>query len=371
MTNYNPFEEFSSKNTPELGKKLLEKIQEVADEIKKDVSIMHICGTHEYTIAKSGIRELLPKNVRVIPGPGCPVCVCPTSDIDLGIEIARQPNVILTTFGDMMRVPSTTTTFYEEKAKGSDIRVVYGPNEAVELAKNNPDKEVVFFSIGFETTVPLPAVQIANNPPNNFSIISAHKIVPPAMDLLLTHPDMSLDGFLLPGHVLTIIGMEPFKPYASEYTSPMVVGGFDPNDVLISLYRLLVQIKNGEGKVENTYSRIARDEGNIAAQEYIEKVFEPCDSIWRGIGNVPNSGLKLRKEYEKYDARIKFDVEIPVHQGMPKGCSCDAVLIGKIPTQECHLFGGGCTPRNPIGPCMVSHEGSCKIAFLFQKMHGN
>ncbi len=349
-----------------LGKQILGKIHEIAKEIPEEITLMHVCGTHEYTIAKNGIRGLMPENVKIIPGPGCPVCVCPTSDIDLAIELSKRKDIILTTFGDMLRVPSSTTSLYEAKAQGADIRVVYGPHDAVELARKNPDKEVVFFSIGFETTVPLPAVELANNPPKNFSLISVQKLVPPAMDVLLNLEDVNIQGFLLPGHVCTIIGSNIFKPYAEKYHSPMVVGGFEANHVLISLYYLLRQIKNNEAKVENTYQSVARDEGNIEAQKYMYKVFEPCNAIWRGIGNIPDSGLKIKDELQQYDAVKKFNIKVQTNAKMPPGCSCDKVLIGKIFPHQCPLFGTKCTPRSPVGPCMVSHEGSCKIAYMFK-----
>ncbi len=362
------------KENSALGKNILQKIKDLSENLEEKVTFMHVCGTHEYTIAKHGIRELLPDNINIIPGPGCPVCVCPTSDLDAAIEICEstsQNNVILTTFGDMMRVPSNTTSLYEAKAQGSDIRVVYGPHDAVELAQKNPEKEVVFFSIGFETTVPLPAFELAQEPPENFSLISAHKLVPPAMNLLLNLPDVQIDGFLLPGHVCTIIGAEVFRPYAEKYHSPMVVGGFEPNEVLISLYYLLRQKLNKKAKVENAYQHVVDNKGNIEAQKFIAQIFTPCDSEWRGLGKIEKSGLKLREEYAEYDALKKFGIEMKPNTQMPEGCSCDQVLIGKVSPQDCPLFGNKCTPRSPVGPCMVSHEGSCKIAFMFKRYHEN
>ena len=355
----------------ELSRKILQKIETVVKDIGRPIAIMHVCGTHAYTVAKNGIRDLLPKNLRVISGPGCPVCVCPASDIELALELGKRSDVIIATFGDMMRVPGVKHTLYEGKAKGMDVRVVYGPNDAVDLAKKYPEKEVIFFAIGFETTAPLIAYALASNPPSNFSIIGAHKLVPPAMEVLLTLPDIAIDGFLLPGHVCSIIGAKPFEPAAEKYHSPMVVGGFEVNDVLISLYYLLRQIKNGEAKVENSYTRIVRHEGNIAAQDFMAKVFESGDAMWRGIGVIPGAGYVLREEYQKYNAVKKFGVVIDAMPEMPSGCACDQVLIGKIPPQECPLFGKVCTPQHPIGPCMVSHEGSCKIAFTFKPIESD
>jgi hydrogenase expression/formation protein HypD len=351
----------------QLSKNILAKIKAIAAQIPENITIMHVCGTHEYVIAKNSLRELLPKNVKVISGPGCPVCVCPTSDIDLAIELAKKPNIILTTFGDMMRVPSSSMSMYEAKARGMDVRVVYGPHDAVELAENNPDKEVVFFAIGFETTAPLIAFEILNNPPPNFSVICAHKVVPPAMELLLTANDQNIDGFLLPGHVSAIIGVNAYIPLLEKYNSPMVVGGFEVNDVLISILFLLRQIQAKEAKVENTYTRIVKPEGNVKAQEYLKNTFEVCDSVWRGIGMIKNGGYRIVPNLIKHDAVQKFGIQVPPTAEMPKGCSCDQVLLGKKAPQECPLFNTKCTPQNPVGPCMVSHEGSCKIAHMFQK----
>jgi len=356
----------------EISKEILEKIKKESQKLSEPIKIMHVCGTHEYTVAKNGLRNLLPDNIKIISGPGCPVCVCPAGELDLAVELSKRENVIMTTFGDMMRVPSSTISLFEARALGNDVRVVYGPNDAVELARKNPNKEVVFFAIGFETTTPSVAFEITNNPPSNFSVICTHKTVPPAMDLLLSLPNLKLSGFLLPGHVCAIIGAKPFEPYAEKYNAPMVVGGFEVNDVLMSLYYILRQnIRKKDNKkaiVENTYTRIVKREGNKKAIQFISEAFEPVDSVWRGIGTIPNSGLKIRKKYEVLDAQKKFNVKVEEKIEMPKGCSCDKVLIGNITAQECPLFGKSCTPRHPIGPCMVSHEGSCLIAYNFREI---
>jgi hydrogenase expression/formation protein HypD len=358
-----------SAGTLELSKKLIDKINKIADDIDHPISIMHVCGTHEYVIAKNGLRDLLPKNLTVMSGPGCPVCVCPSNDIDIAIELGKRKDTIITTFGDMIRVPASEMSLYEAKAKGMDIRIVYSPHDAVELALKEPEKEVIFFAIGFETTIPLIAFELVNNPPPNFSIICAHKVVPPALDLLLQSENLNIDGFLLPGHVCSIIGSDPFIPYAEKYQSPMVVGGFEVNDVLISLLLLLKQIKDKNPRVENSYVRIVKNEGNLQAQEYISKAFTACDSMWRGIGVIPNGGYKVSDAYKAFDAVQKFNVTVNTNYSMPAGCSCDQVLIGKIAPSECPLFGNGCDPQHPIGPCMVSHEGACKISFMFKKLH--
>ncbi|MHA1519084.1 MAG: hydrogenase formation protein HypD [Promethearchaeota archaeon] len=349
-----------------LSKDIIAKINKIMHNFQNPVAIMHVCGTHEYTIAKNGIRSLLPKNLRVISGPGCPVCVCPATDIDIAVELANRDDVILTTFGDMMRVPSTTYSLLELKARGANIEVVYSPHDAVELAKNNPDKEIVFFAIGFETTAPLIAFEMAMNPPSNFSIICAYKLVPPAMDVLLKIPHLEINGFILPGHVCAIIGAKPFEEYAQRYKSPMVVSGFEVNDMLISIYQIILQLHEKNAKVENSYTRVVQYEGNLQAQSYLEKVFEVTDSFWRGIGEIPNSGYQLREKYQKYDAVKKFDVHVESDPKMPPGCSCSDVLIGKITPDKCALFGKTCTPQHPIGPCMVSHEGACKVNYMFR-----
>ncbi len=351
-----------------LSKQILDKIQQISGEIKRNITIMHICGTHEYTIAKNGIRSLLPANVQVISGPGCPVCVCPATDIDIAVELCKRKDVILTTFGDMMRVPSSRYSLLELKAQGANIEVVYSPHDAIEIARQNPSKEVVFFAIGFETTAPLVAFELAMKPPKNFSIICAYKLVPPAMDIILSIPHLEIDAFILPGHVCAIIGAEPFEPYAINYHSPMVVSGFGVNDMLISIYQILKQVKENRSKVENTYTRVVKREGNLQAQKFLSQVFMITDSFWRGIGKIPKSGYKLRLEYQEYDAVQKFGVKVNSNPSMPPGCSCNEVLIGKIPPKECPLFGKSCTPQHPIGPCMVSHEGACKISYTFKNI---
>lgn len=349
-----------------LSKDIIEKINQRAQNLQNDITIMHICGTHEYTIAKNGIRSLLPENVKVISGPGCPVCVCPASDIDIAVELCQRENVILTTFGDMMRVPSSTYSLLELKALGGQIEVVYSPHDAIELARAHPEKEVVFFAIGFETTAPLIAFELSMNPPSNFSIICAYKLVPPALDVLLEIPHLNIDGFILPGHVCAIIGADPFVPYAQKYHSPMVVSGFEVNDMLISIHQLLEQFQANIAQVENTYTRVVKHQGNTQAQSFLARIFDIEDSFWRGIGQISQSGYKLKAEYEKYDAVKKFNIQIDSDPKMPPGCSCSDVLIGKITPKQCALFGKSCTPQHPIGPCMVSHEGSCKIAFTFK-----
>lgn len=354
--------------SPQFAKKLLSKIAKLADDIGRNVKLMHVCGTHEHVICEHGLRSLLPENIEIISGPGCPVCVCPAADIDRAIEIAKLPNTILTTFGDMIRVPSSSVSLREAKSKGGDIRVVYGPSDAVKMARQNPDQEIVFFSIGFETTAPLPAFELSTKPPENFTIISANKTVPPAMELIVSMPDVQIEGFITPGHVATILGEKPFEVFSSAYRYPNVITGFEPNDVLLGLMLLLEQIAEKKSETVNEYSRVVKPQGNIKAQKIMNEVFETTTSPWRGIGRISEGGLKLRPEYEQYDAMKKFDVEITDSNDIPLGCSCHLVLTGKIRPKECPLFGTRCTPINPVGPCMVSHEGTCKIAHMFREI---
>jgi len=352
---------------PTFSKEIISNIRKLIDEIGRKVKIMHVCGTHEHVICEYGLRSLLPQNLELIAGPGCPVCVCPAADIDKAIEIAKKPNVILTTFGDMIRVPSSRNSLLRQKAMGSDIRIVYGPNEAVKIAKENPDKEIVFFSVGFETTAPLTAFEIYSDPPENFSVICSLRLIPPSMELIVGLPDVMVDGFIIPGHVAAIIGVKSFESFSNIYRYPGVICGFEPNDILISIFLILKQIRNKEYKTINEYSRIVKYEGNLKAEELLNNVFEITISNWRGIGRILNGGYKIRQKYSKYDALKKFEVEVQDSLDIPLGCSCHLVLIGKIRPDECKLFGRSCTPINPIGPCMVSSEGTCRIAFMFKK----
>ena len=262
----------------EFAKKIIESIIDIANKINKPIKLMHVCGTHEHTLSKYGLRELLPKNLEIVSGPGCPVCVCPASDIDKAIEIGKRDDTIITTFGDMIRVPASNISLAELKAKGADVRVVYGPNDAIKIAINNPNKEVIFFAIGFETTVPLIGYEIKSGPPSNFSVICAHKLIPAALELLMSIDQLKIDGFISPGHVSAIIGIKPYKIFSDAYHIPNVITGFEPNDVLLSILILLNQIKNKKAETLNEYSRIVKPEGNKVAQEIISDVFEVVSS---------------------------------------------------------------------------------------------
>ncbi|HPF20638.1 MAG TPA: hydrogenase formation protein HypD [Syntrophomonas sp.] len=331
------------------------------------VSIMEVCGTHTMAIAKSGIRGLLPPNIKLLSGPGCPVCVTSQGDIDAVIVMVQHKDIILITFGDMMRVPGTHSSLQEERSRGADIRIAYSPLDALRVARDNPDKEVVFLGIGFETTTPTIAItieQARREGLNNFSVFSLHKVVPPALELIFSDSEIKVDGLLCPGHVSAVIGVKTFGSLARKYHKPCVVTGFETLDILEGIYMLLQQLKKEEARVENQYSRVVKPEGNPIACQSMERVFQPVPARWRGLGMIPASGLQLREEFSDMDARKRFDIpeieEIPI-----KGCACGEVLAGKITPLECVLFGQACTPLNPVGPCMVSHEGSCAAYYRY------
>lgn len=345
--------------------KLTTKINKLMKELDRPIKLMHVCGTHEHTMSKFGLRSLLPNKLEIISGPGCPVCVCPAADIDKAIELGKRDDTIITTFGDMIRVPATNISLAELKAEGADIRIVYGPNDAVKIAKENPSKEIIFFAIGFETTVPLIGYEIKNNPPSNFSVICAHKLIPAALELLISIDRLNIDGFISPGHVATIIGLKPFELFSHAYKVPNVVAGFEPNDLLLAIEILLEQIKNKDFRTLNEYSRVVKPEGNVVAQKVISEVFSQISARWRGIGRISDGGLEIKDNYSQYDADKKFDIDIGKPQDIPPGCSCHLVMTGKFYPYECKLFGTKCTPLNPIGPCMVSQEGTCSIYYKY------
>ncbi len=349
----------------EFTNKIIKSIVTIAKDINKPIKIMHVCGTHEHTISKYGLRTLLPNKLEILSGPGCPVCVCPAADIDKAIEIGKRDNTIITTFGDMIRVPATNISLAELKAKGADVRIVYGPHDAIQIAKENPKKEIIFFAIGFETTAPLIGYEIKNGPPSNFSVICAYKLIPAALELLISQSQLNIDGFISPGHVSTIIGLQPFRIFSDAYKVPNVIAGFEPNDVLLSILMLLQQIKYKKHETLNEYSRVVKPEGNIVAQEIMNEVFRSVSSPWRGIGRILDGGLAIRDKYEKFDADKKFDIQIKKSQDIPPGCSCHLVMVGKLYPHECKLFRKECTPLNPIGPCMVSMEGTCSIYYKY------
>ena len=343
---------------PALAKKVTEHIKKLAPSYP--VKFCHVCGTHEWTITHYGLRSLLPDNVDVIAGPGCPVCILPAADIDEAIALAKK-GVTVTSFGDLIRVPGSETSLQQAKAEGGDVRIVYSPKDAIQMAEKNPDREFVFFAVGFETTSPSTAIEVLNGPPENFSFLVSHRLIPPAMELLLGIGDLHIDGFIAAGHVSTITGMKPYEVFPEAYGMPTVATGFEPLDVLFAVGMLLQQVKEGVARLENEYSRVVSWEGNVKAQKLVEQVFKVADGRWRGLGKLPNSALVLKKEYEAYDARKKYDLHIEDSRDILKGCLCHLVMIGKIKPPECASYMTSCVPEAPKGACMVSNEGTCRI----------
>lgn len=339
----------------------------IAKHATRPMKIMEVCGTHTVAIARFGLREMMPEGVTLLSGPGCPVCVTANRDIDLAIEIGRQPGVVLTTFGDMMKVPGSHSSLSREKAAGRDVRIVYSPLDAVELAASHPDAQIVFLGVGFETTAPTVAAALLAAEARglgNFTVLSVHKTVPGALEAIVNDPEVAIDGFILPGHVSTIIGPEPYRFLASEYGVPGVATGFEPIDVLQGVAMLVRQVSEGRAEIEVAYRRGVSADGNPTARERIKEVFRPCDAEWRGIGVIPGTGLELRERFAAFDAAKRFDVTPPEPRDIP-GCQCGDVLRGVVLPYECRLFGKGCTPEHPIGPCMVSSEGSCAAYYRY------
>jgi hydrogenase expression/formation protein HypD len=359
--------DLSAFRDPTIARGLIEAISATAAELDRPVKLMEVCGTHTVAIAKNGLRAVMPANVTLLSGPGCPVCVTANEDIDVAIELAKQPGVIVTTFGDMMKVPGSYSSLAKEKADGRDVRIVYSPLDALSLAQREPEKHVVFVGVGFETTVPLIAAAILRAQESgieNFSVYAAHKTVPIALEALINDPEVQIDAFILPGHVSTIIGQEPYEFIAEQYHVPGVITGFEPVDVLQGIYMILKQLLEGRAEIEIAYHRGVMPEGNPHARELVERVFEPVDADWRGIGVIPGTGLGIRDEYAYYDAPKRIPVTPPEPKEI-KGCQCGEVLRGITLPFECKLFGRGCTPEHPIGPCMVSSEGSCAAYYRF------
>jgi hydrogenase expression/formation protein HypD len=344
---------------PELAHSIALKIKAMAPK-KGQVKFCHVCGTHEWTITHYGLRSLLPENVEVIAGPGCPVCIVPAAEIDEAVLLA-QKGVVITCFGDVLRVPGSQSSLLEAKAVGADVRIVYAVSDAVEMAKREPEKEFVFSAVGFETTAPITAVEALGDLPKNFSFLVSHRLIPPAMELLLGFDDLQIDGFIAPGHVSAIIGLKPYELFTRGYRMPTVVAGFEPNDVLMSIYMLLKQVNESEALLENEYSRVVKPEGNPKAQEMMKKAFTVTAGNWRGIGRLPNSALQLRPSLANYDARLKYGVHVEQGKDINLGCQCHLVIIGKIKPKECPLFLKACTPAKPVGACMVSSEGTCRV----------
>ena len=347
-----------------LAKGLIYSIEAWAPE---KATLMEVCGTHTVAIARNGLRSMMPGDTRLVSGPGCPVCVTANEDIDTVIALSRIPHVMIATFGDMTRVPGSTSSLLKEQAEGRSINIVYSPLDALKLAQDNPDKEIVFVGVGFETTTPLVAMAIKRAKEmglTNFSVFVAHKNMPNALDVIVSDPELKIDALILPGHVSTIIGTKPYEFLAEKYGIPGVVTGFEPVDVLQGVAMIMRQLHEGRAEIEIAYSRGVMREGNPVALAAIDEVFDTVDATWRGLGIIPGSGYAIRKEFEQFDAVKRFAPQVEPTQN-PKGCRCGDVLRGIMAPDQCPLFRTVCTPENPVGPCMVSSEGSCAAYYRY------
>ncbi|MEF8829938.1 MAG: hydrogenase formation protein HypD [Halobacteriales archaeon] len=347
---------------PETARQLSDRLEVLMDDVDGRVDVMHVCGSHEQAIAKYGLRSVLPDGLSVRMGPGCPVCVTNMPEVDEAVALAEDGKVVAT-YGDMFQVPGTARSLADAKAGGARVEVVYSASEAVELAREEPDEEVVFFATGFETTAAPTAAVLVDDPPANFSVLSAHKYVPPAMEVVAEMPDTDIDGFLAAGHAATITGYGLFEEFVENYELPVVVGGFEPLDILFGLERLLEFHVDGEARLANAYPRVVSEAGNVEAKERLWEVFEAESGEWRGIAEIPDANLVLREEFAAHDARKRFEIEPDVDGGDPltDRCICGDIMAGQADPDECDLFGEECTPSNPVGACMVSSEGTCKI----------
>ncbi len=350
-------------HNPQKAYRLAQQIEEVVDQ---PLAFMEVCGTHSHVIARHGLTQMLPPQLRLISGPGCPVCVTPQEVIDAAIQLARE-GLWLAVFGDMMKVPGSDGSLDEVRATGGQVQVVYSPMQAIEWAQENPDEQIVFMGVGFETTAPSVAICISEANElglTNFSVLVAHRLIPPAMQALIAQPDVQIDGFLCPGHVSAIIGVHPYQPLAAQGI-PCVVAGFEPLDVLQSLYMLAQMCRENKPQVLIQYDRVVKPEGNPTALAKMNEVFEVTTTRWRGLGEIPASGLRTRDSYARFDAQKRFALELkPVPE--PPGCQCGAVLRGAVQPTECPLFGTACRPDHPVGPCMVSSEGACAAVYRYQ-----
>ena len=333
----------------------------------RPVRLMEFCGGHTHAILRYGIPSLLPETIDLRSGPGCPVCVTSATELDHAIALAQVPEVILTTFGDMIRVPGSRTSLAQAKAEGADVRVVYSPLDALQIAQQNPDRPVVFLGVGFETTAPMVASAVLSAQTEgleNFTIFSTHKLTPPATLAILDAGEVALDGIIGPGHVTTIIGSDAWGFLPDDYGIPCAIAGFEPLDLLRAILALVTMAEADTPRVNNTYARSVKPEGNTSAQQAIEHVFEITDAEWRGFGTVSRSGLRVREAYARFDAARAFPLEVPPARE-PPGCRCGDVLRGVLAPSECSLFASGCTPQRPIGPCMVSAEGACAASYRY------
>jgi hydrogenase expression/formation protein HypD len=355
---------------PAAARALLAQITELAGD--EHFSFMEVCGGHTHTIYRHGIEHVLPRSVELVHGPGCPVCVIPMGRVDDAMAVAATPGVIFTSFGDMMRVPGSRGTLLESKARGADVRFVYSPLDALRIAIENPDREVVFFAVGFETTAPSTAVTLLRARDlglTNFRVFCNHVTIVPPIKAILESPDLRLDGFLGPGHVSTVVGNRPYQFVPATYGKPLVTTGFEPHDILQAISMLLLQIRQGRCEEENQYTRVVRDDGNPRALAAMAEVFELRPHFeWRGLGFIAQSALKLRPELAAFDAELHYEVP-GVRVADPKSCQCGEVLKGVIKPWQCKVFGTACTPETPIGTCMVSSEGACAAYYNFGRLH--
>jgi hydrogenase expression/formation protein HypD len=367
MVSGNQFERLEFRD-PERVSGLRRRLYKLCEEIGQDVSIMHVCGSHEQSIARFGLRSLLPERLNVIMGPGCPVCVTDMPEVDEAVGVAQQ-GIILATFGDMFRVPGSVKSLAEVKAEGADVRVVYSPWEALKLARETQE-EVVFFASGFETTAVPTAAVILSDPPKNFSVLSSHKYIPPVMEIIAEMPQTRVQGYLAAGHAATITGWRIFERFVERHRIPVVTGGFEPLDILAALAELLQLIRDGDLRVGNAYPRCVTPDGNRQAQKLLWEVFQTEGGNWRGIAHVPNGNLRLRSKYAWVDARERFEIDLSkLWEGSPPRlsheCICGNIMAGIAKPQDCRLFGKECTPQAPVGACMVSSEGTCKIWYEY------
>jgi len=354
-----------------LSKQLLEKLislcRKATDKVGRRITLMEVCGTHTTAISKSGLRSLLSEYMELLSGPGCPVCVTDQKDIDKSIALARLPGIVIATFGDMVRIPGSNSSLEQEKARGAQVEVFYSPHDAVAYARKHQNREIIFLGVGFETTIPAVAMSISeamSQNIKNYVVFSVHKLVPPAMHTLLHDHELRVDGFILPGHVCTITGRKAFDFIGSEYHLPSVIAGFESVDIMQAIYLLLQQIVSGTAATTIGYTRLVHEEGNIRARAIIDRFFDPTDACWRGFGSIPASGLLIKKDYSRYDATVRFPVDVP-ESSTTEGCSCGEILKGKLKPSQCPLFGSVCTPSDPIGPCMVSSEGACAAYYQY------
>ena len=357
---------------PQLAKQYVDALQNLTKTSNKTWKIMEACGGQTHTIVKFGIDQMIPQRITLLHGPGCPVCVTPISVMDTAIELSKRKNTVLCSFGDMLRVPGTTMDLLRCKAQGADIRIVYSPLDSLKIAQKNPEKEVIFFAVGFETTTPANAMAVHQASLlglKNFSILASQVLVPPALEAILRTPDHQVQGFLAPGHVCTIAGYEQYERLSEQYQIPIVVTGFEPADILQGLTLCIQQLEKGEYRVQNQYTRSVQKNGNLTAQKMVQEIFELSSIEWRGLGEIPESGMKLRQKYQVYDAKLRFQTNFQDEKGPSSSeskCLSGKVLMGVLKPPQCPEFGQNCSPENPLGATMVSSEGACAAYYRYR-----